>query len=477
MESLKEKLKVLIAGKKVMLLGFGREGHASFSRLLELGEEGKAAELAIADLADIPKEQREKARQQAAEVGIPLVFLTGPDYQKKLGKYDVIIKSPGIVLEAGAESYLPRITSQAELFLRSYREQVIGITGTKGKSTTTTLLHHILSESGKKSVLMGNIGIPAFDRLEEITPDSLVVFEFSCHQLEHNNYSPKRAVYLNLYPEHLDHYGSFEKYREAKENIYRHQKIGDVLYCGRQVMPKETEEISGRRIVAAFPYGEVPEEGENIENQNRVFITDNTIHYGTESFPVPVSEIRLLGHHNLFDIALVYAVARDLGVTVEAFDHALRTYQPLPHRLEYIGTYGGVRYYDDSISTICETTIQALETLPDTGTVLIGGMDRGIDYQELINWFLKKPVSHIILMADTGKRIAKEMESTAPDLLTGGNVKLVETLEEAVKLAVKLTPPGTACVLSPAAASYGIFKNFEERGERFQELVREIAKE
>lgn len=517
METLMNNLRQLIQGKKIMILGFGREGRSSLRRVCEAGG---AAEIAIADrneVADAEEVRRQAAEwqsarqqsagQQSAAVGqatrqqaawqqavgeiaadIPLVFFTGEDYQKKIGGYDVILKSPGIVLEPEQEKYLSRITSEAELFLKAYRDQVVGITGTKGKSTTTTLLYHVLSESGKDTVLMGNIGIPAFDKLEEITPDSTVVFEFSCHQLEYNSCSPHRAIYLNLYEEHLDHYGTFEKYKAAKENIYRHQTAGDVLYCGNQVRPEEngivqkpaisgTEampELSDRRIVTAYPYGEAPWADAVV--QDTIWLSGDTIHYGEEEFSVPVSEIRLLGHHNLFDIAVVYAAARDLGVTAQQFEQALRTYRPLPHRLEYIGTYGGVRYYDDSISTICETTIQALNTLPDTGTVLIGGMDRGIDYADLIAYLAEHPVPNILLMADTGRRIAEEMERSAPKLLTDGYVKLTETLEEAVELAVKLTPAGMSCVLSPAAASYGIFKNFEERGRKFCELVLQLAR-
>ena len=466
MERLMAELREQIRDKKVMILGFGREGRSSLKRVLQAGG---AAQITIADLNEV--KDAETIRLEAAQQ--VLHFICGPDYQKCLDDYDLVIKSPGIVLERPWEEYQTVITSQAELFLKVYGSQVVGITGTKGKSTTTTLLYHVLKENGIQAVLMGTIGIPAFDRLEEMGPDVTVVFEFSCHQLEYNAYSPHRAIYLNLYPEHLDHYGSFEKYQAAKENIYRNQRPGDILYCGRQVLPQEGNHLGEVRV--AYPYGERPEQSEGI------WLEENVIHYvqagDHDSFAVPTSEIRLMGHHNLYDIAIVYAAVRDMGVEPEGVLYALLTYQPLPHRLEYVGTYRDIRFYDDSISTICETTIQALDTLPDTGTVLIGGMDRGIEYDDLIHYLAGHTVPHIILMATTGKRMEREIREKEPELASSGRIHLVDTLEEAVELAFQLTDPGMACVLSPAAASYGIFKNFEERGDRFQSLVQAGANE
>ena len=151
---------------------------------------------------------------------------------------------------------------------------------------------------------------------------------------------------------------------------------------------------------------------------------------------------------------------------------ALKTYEPLPHRLQYVGTVDGIKYYDDSISTICDTTIQALTSLKDTDTVIIGGMDRGIEYQELISFLSEHEVPNIILMEATGKRIYREIKKNYPDFKAVERIQPVEHLEDAVELAKKVTRQGKSCVMSPAAASYGIFKNFEERGEVFVKLVR-----
>lgn len=474
----------MLAGKRVLILGYGREGRSSLKRILEAGG---FAELAIADQASLAG--LEEVRRLAEEAGLPEPgYITGPGYQEAIRRFDLVMKSPGIVLEQepGAYGEKVRITSQAELFLEWFRNQTIGITGTKGKSTTTTLLHHILKENGISAILLGNIGIPAFDRLDDMNPETVAVFEFSCHQLEYNSQSPHIAVYLNLFEEHLDHYGSFAKYREAKENIYRHQRAGDVLYCGKDVCPQVDRAGIGAeaaRVVAVYPYGEKPGTAAGAIWLEGAVICDgtapvqavpagNTAAEPVERFAIPAEGISLHGHHNWFDIAIAYGVARRLGVGAEGFRRALSSYQPLPHRLEYVGTVGGVRYYDDSISTVCETTIQALETFPETGSVLIGGMDRGIDYTDLIHYLAKSPTPHIILMEATGERIFEEIKKLEPGLAASGRIVCTGNLEEAVRLAKQLTAPGTCCILSPAAASYGIFRNFEERGEAFQQMVR-----
>lgn len=214
-----------IRGKSVLLLGFGREGESTY-RVLKAS--GAYKNLAIADLAG--------GEGRRPDGDIP--WICGPDYQNVMDEYDVVFKSPGIVLERPVEEYRCRILSQTEVFIRLFRNQIIGVTGTKGKSTTATLLYHVLKTAGKKALLVGNIGIPAFDHLEEIDDDTIIVFELSCHQLEYMTVSPHIALLLNIYEEHLDHYGTMEKYVRAKEQIYRHQQPEDILICGEQCLPK-----------------------------------------------------------------------------------------------------------------------------------------------------------------------------------------------------------------------------------------------
>lgn len=444
-----EKIEPWIKGKRILLLGYGREGQSTWNVLRRLGT------YEALDIADL------KAPAAVPEDGT--MWHTGPDYQKCMDDYDVVFKSPGIVLERPENEYRCSILSQTEVFFQCFRDQIIGITGTKGKSTVTTLLYHLLKQAGMDALLVGNIGIPALDHMEEVKPDTRIVFELSCHQLEYMTVSPHIGILVNIHEEHLDHYGTMEKYVEAKHHIFKNQRPDDILICNVQCLPGEGTCPSG--LIRAGMDGS-GKELDVVQEQDGTWV-----HFRGKSFCIPTDEIKLLGQHNYFDIGVAYGVCSILGMDDQVFARGLKTYEPLPHRLQYIGEREGVKYYDDSISTICDTTIQALKTLKDTDTVLIGGMDRGIDYRELIEYLSDCPVPHIILMEATGKRIYQEIHKYYPEFKNRARLILAEHLEDGVKRARQITRPGTSCVLSPAAASYGIFRNFEERGETFSRLV------
>ena len=435
-------LRQLVKDKTVLLLGFGREGRSTYNALLKA--EG-CKEIAIADANEV----------EAPDKNVRV--FCGENYQAVMDDFDIVFKSPGIVLEKDIREYKCLVTCQTNVFMEHYKSQIIGITGTKGKSTTTTLLYHVLSNSGVSSVMVGNIGIPCFDKAEEISPHDRIVFELSCHQLEYATASPHIGVVINLFEEHLDHYGTIEKYFAAKKNIYRFQSENDLLFCGVQCADM-LEDVKGTKITVSSD-----------DRKADIVASHGKVSYKGNTLDIPTDEIHLLGEHNFFNIGMVYGISKELGVSDKDFISALRSYSPPPHRLEYCGTYGDVKFYDDSISTICETCINAIKSVADIETILIGGMDRGIDYKELEEYISRQAGLNIILMADSGKRIYREMTLSG---LANPRIRYVTTLEEAVALAKKITSKGRSCVLSPAAASYGIFKNFEERGDRFKELVR-----
>lgn len=450
---MRQTIKKLIEGKTVAILGFGREGKATLPWII--GEK-TARGIAIVDKNpvvlpdDLTDEDKEKIQ-----------IITGEDYQKCLNEFDVVFKSPGIVLEQEKGYYTCKIVSEMDVFFETYKNQIIGITGTKGKSTTTTLMYHVLKNAGKKVLLAGNIGIPVFDIAKDIEEDTLLVVELSCHQLEYATVSPRIGVLLNIHEEHLDHYGTMEKYVAAKENIYKNQVAGDVLFCQKLLTPSD----GCMQVVT------VAAEGMDSDFAADIFVKDEVITTEKETYKIPVGEISLLGCHNYYDMAYVYGIGRMLGLTSQEIDAGFKTYTPLPHRLQNIGTLDGVTYYDDSISTIDETTIQALNTLKNADSVIIGGMDRGISYESLEMYLSDATVSHIILMEETGRRIFAEIEKNYSDFKGKERIIVVDHLEDAVKVAKKVTAKGKACVMSPAAASYGIFKNFEERGEVFKKLI------
>lgn len=433
MSKLSDFVSDLIRGKKVCILGFGREGRSTYNYFKTVGGYLSLTVCDQASLGDI----------DGAEV------ISGDNYQKTLNDFDIIMKSPGIVLEDGVLDDTLKLYSQTEIFMSVYRDRIIGVTGTKGKSTTSTLIYHILKESGKNAVLLGNIGIPSFDR-DDFPRDALIVFELSSHQLEYTNVSPHTAVFLNIFPEHLDHYGTFEKYYDAKKNIYRYRKEGDLLVANEAVVPSS---VSSNVIV----FG----------SKGDVVIRPDSFSYFGEDIPLPEGSSRLIGAHNVNNIAAAYAVCRFHNIGRESFLRHLSTYSPLPHRLQNIGTKDGITFYDDSISTIPQTTIQALLSLKNVGTLLVGGMDRGIDYTPIIEFLSSYRAINVIFMYDTGKRILKESEGKNAPFKS----YFAEDLKSAVALSKKITPKGTICLLSPSAASYGFFKNFEERGDKFKEYA------
>ncbi|MCL2754363.1 MAG: Mur ligase family protein [Oscillospiraceae bacterium] len=394
-----QQLRDFFANKRVLILGFGLEGKSTL-KLLEQLDCGASVEV------------REK--YHFSELPLP-------------DDYDIIMKSPGIPLFQQRGKFDPRITGQADLFLRFCENRTIGITGTKGKSTTSSLIHHILCKCGRKSRLIGNIGVPPLDIVWDLAQDSkkheIIVAELSCHQLEYCKASPNVAVFLNLFEEHLDHYIDFAHYRAAKENIFKFQgkfqREGDVLIRGEDV----------------------------------------------DASAVDSTKARLRGVHNLHNIAIGVRAAVAVGVLEPDALTAAYTFSGLEHRLEAFEV-GGVTYVNDSISTIPAAAIAAVAAFPECDTLIIGGMDRGIDYSELIAFLNSRTDISVIALPDTGHKIADALAAPA-------TVHKSANLEAAAALARRITK--RCCVLSPAAASYGFYTNFEERGRHFKELVIERA--
>lgn len=419
-------LKQLLTDKKVLILGFGREGKSTLNVLKEINT---FSELAIADMKPVTSLDNESIKTYY-----------GDNYLDCIDDYDVIFKSPGIALQKPRDQYKGFVTSQTELFLKLFANQTVGITGTKGKSTTSSLTYHALKSNGIDCVFAGNIGIPVFDMLDEISEKTTVVLEMSCHQLEYIDTAPHVAVLLNLYEDHLDRYKTFEHYSDIKRNIYKLQKPEDVLFCNFDFKPQPGWCLS-------------------------------QVHYiDVNALPVGAEKATTLkGQHNLFNVAVAYEICKLFNVKDEDFVACLPSFEPLTHRLQFVGKVDGIEYYDDSISTTVQSAISAMNSIKNAGTILIGGMDRGIDYTELINYLLNCTLDDVVFMYDSGKRIFESIKNMPKN--TKANFAYLPDLKSAVDYAKKNTKQGKACILSPAAASYGVFKNFEERGDVFQSYV------
>jgi UDP-N-acetylmuramoylalanine--D-glutamate ligase len=315
-------------------------------------------------------------------------------------------------------------------------------------------------------VLLGNIGNPAFHFLDRIGPETRIVFELSSHQLEDIRHSPRIAVLLNLFQEHLDAYPGYREYQRAKVNITEFQKETDFLVYNADDL-LVTENLAEYRYARnCFPFSiqRIPEKGSYICDGS-VFFTD-----GSECERVwEIHQDRFLrGEHNLKNIAAAVGVVKILGTNNEAIEDGIATFKGLRHRLEYLGVFRDIHFYDDSIATIPEACMEAMKAVPDVDTLVAGGFDRGIDYSGLARFLAGHPVHNLILAGAAGRRIGEELGKYD---VAGKKIFFINRFDDCAGIIFSETRPGTACILSPAAASYDEFNNFEERGDRFRKIA------
>jgi len=406
---LQELLAYLKTFNSFLIWGFGIEGRSTYRFLRKhLGD----VKIAIAD-ARIDKTFPDDALH--IEKSVPF---------DELKAYDITIKSPGISLyRCSIEPGVYPITSQTELALRFFSKQIIGITGTKGKSTTATLTYNLLKAEGFDTKLVGNIGQSVFDVLDEITQQSYLVYELSAHQLDNVHFSPHIAVLLNLYQEHLDYYKDVESYFGAKKNIFRYQNSGDFL-----ILSDKYEFASSAKTVTVSE-----------EKQKKEFEAPLNVH------PLTVN--------------VLIEIAKTLEIKKSLLKDVLKEFKGLEHRLELVAQIEGKSYYNDSIATAVEATLFALHQLPNIDTLIMGGDNRGIDYQPLADYLKKSNIQRVVTMFESGKILQK--------LLQGSNIELFHTnsFDEALRHSKN------SVLFSPASASYGSFKNFAKRGQKFKEAV------
>lgn len=320
-----------------------------------------------------------------------------PDYLKKQADYDLAIKTPSIPRRLITIPY----TTATNLFFSQNKNFTIGVTGSKGKSTTASLIYHILKTAGKKVRLLGNIGTPMLEYLlKPANPEEILVLELSSYMLEDIEYSPNIAVLTTLFPEHMDYHGSVEKYYKAKENIFKFQNPGDRAF--KQVADPAKK------------------------------------------------------------------VAKYLGISDDLIAKAIKTFKPLPYRLELVGTFRGITFYDDALATAPEATIFAIKKLKNIGTIFLGGADRGYDFTELEKTLHKYKIKNIVLFPDTGRRMLASRQ--------GFNILETTSMKEAITFAYAHTPRGSICLLSTASPSYSLWKNYEEKGKEFKRLVKKLGK-
>ena len=425
--------------KRIVILGFGMEGQSSLHYLLSLNISNRIL------VADQNPEVKSHPLLQANHIEV----LTGKDYLSWIHADDFIIKSPGVQLRR----YRPELSShsQTSLFLEKYGSQIIGITGTKGKSTTSTMMFKILKAQNKKAFLVGNIGQPAFDMISQIADDSWIVYELSAHQLQCVKQGPRMAILLNLMPEHLDYFNTVDEYYHAKLHLFANQTPPSFAFIHEKT--KNKVECS---IIAHPPL--------NSE------LRDQQLYLRGESILSSQDLIYLLGHHHLENIQALIELVLFLKLDLDEALNTIKDFHPLPHRQELLGEKNGIRFVNDSISTIPESAIQAVNAIKNVDYLILGGLDRGIDYSLLAEFLGRQSFSKVYFLGKAGKSILNELRENEVFMhfRFQWNESLYDLEDELLQL-----KSGTV-LLSPAAASYDHFKNFEERGDYFRHIFSKI---
>lgn len=454
-----EKLLNYLENKKILILGFGKEGESSYLFLRKHFPEKK---LEIVDknmnlLTDKP--------YLLEDINVEVVL--GEDYFRDIDYFDIVLKTPGISLkDFDISKFENKITSQLELLLEFVPCYTIGVTGTKGKSTTSSLIYQMIKDQGKDVMLLGNIGEPIFNDIDDMKKDTILVLELSSHALEFVKKSPNIAILLDIYEEHLDHYSSMEKYIEAKFNVAKFQSKNDIFIYNASNRYMQEFNFNYKKS----DYAIIEENSElsktlNLKSDNYVLIDEDRIYFNKTKLFDSKLNMQLKGKHNENNVLFVLTVAKILNLNMEKAKNTIENFKNLEHRMEFVAEINDVKYYNDSIATIPEATINAVDALKNVNTLLVGGKDRGVELDSLYEYLKKSNIENIICLPKTGEYVYNSLKDT------NKKCYLVKDMPEAVKLAKEVTKPNTICLLSPAASSYGYFKNFEERGKIYKECV------
>lgn len=461
-----EEFKKWVKNKKVAVLGIGISNTPLIKYLASMG----------VDVTAFDKAEKEKLEPILASFeGLDIRYCLGENYLKHLNGFDLIFRTPGMrydlpelvkAKENGAE-----ITSEMEVFFDLCPAEIFAVTGSDGKSTTTTLIYNMLKEAGYNCWLGGNIGIPLLSSIEDIKETDKVVLELSSFQLHTMKKSPQTAVITNISPNHLDIHKSMEEYVEAKKNIFIHQPEETKWGKTRLIINYDngiTREFAGQAKGEAvyFSRRSQLEEGAVLENGMLVYKAK-----GKTVGLVKADEIIIPGAHNIENYLAASAAVIN-HVKPEAIYKVATTFKGVEHRIELVRELNGVKFYNSSIDSSPSRTIACLNTFKQKVILIAGGKDKGIPYDAIGEPIIEK-VKCLVLIGATASKIEKSLDDAIERTGKGRDIERIHcsTYEEAVKSAYSKAQKGDIVVLSPASTSFDMFKNFEERGRKFKELV------
>ncbi len=438
--------------KSVLVVGMARSGIAAAQILNKNG-----AKVTIYD---------QKKKDKLKDLDIDYILGEEPEINKQ--KYQLVVTSPGVPLTALplAKAQLEGIPiiGELELAYTMCKSPIIGVTGTNGKTTTTALIGEILKKAGLNAKVAGNIGIPLIQEVSNSNENNWLVVEVSSFQLETiNKFHPKVAVLLNITPDHLDRHKTFENYIQAKMQIFKNQDRDDYAVINYDDLTVSGMSQNIKSKVIFFSKNHKLNQGVFYENGK---IIVNWEQYNSEI--ISWNDVKLKGMHNLENVMAAVAAAIVLNIKLEDIKNTLKNFAGVPHRLEPVGKVGEVEYINDSKGTNPDATIKAIEAYNDRDIVLIaGGMDKGSSFDELAK-VMAQVSCRVVVFGETAEKIKEAANSV------GVEVFKVNNLEEAVSLSNKIAIPGGVVLLSPACASWDMYSSFEERGEHFRGLVKQL---
>jgi UDP-N-acetylmuramoylalanine--D-glutamate ligase len=447
-----------LRGKRVLVVGLARTGVATSLFC--------AARGAIVTATDTRTENA---------IGEPLPQLRAAGVHLELGghskeiylKQDLIIPSPGVPADAPllqtARANGITTWSEIELADRFLKGRLIGITGSNGKTTTTSLIEHILRSAGVPTILAGNIGTPLISIVEQTNERTITVAELSSFQLELiETFRPNISVFLNLTPDHLDRHHTFEGYGSAKARIFENQTESDRAVLNADD-PATTKYAPAKPRVFWFSRKQRVAQGAFVRETEIVFRSD-----GIEESVLKIQDIPLAGAHNVENVLAAVAATRLADADVDAIAKGVRSFSGVEHRLEFVAEIGGVRYYNDSKATNVDATLKALDAFPGRILVILGGKDKGSDYTLLQAPLREKAILALLIGAATDK-IEKQIAGSVA-------IERAGTIDRAVEIASHAARPGDVVLLAPACASFDQFENYEHRGRVFKDLVHHLER-
>jgi UDP-N-acetylmuramoylalanine--D-glutamate ligase len=470
-----------LKGKKIALLGMGLENIYLADFLLE----NEITDIELRDQKDlleigesVPDDARELFNQILSR---RLKHLFGNDYLSGLNNFDLIFRTPGLPYLTpeiqGAKESGVEISSQMKLFFDLCPAKIIGVTGTKGKGSTSTLISEILKGSKANNpnlssdiYLLGNIGQAAVNHLRNIKENDLVILELSSFQLQDMDKSPYISVITNLGEDHLNYHKDLEEYWGSKVNIVKYQTASDYAILNQDFLTSFEIVSQTDAKVYYFSGKNSVEDGAFVKDDGsskQVILKLDTY----EEVICRSDELNIVGDHNLENIAAATIVAKICGVQLEQISKAVKDFKGLEHRLEYVAEIGGVKFFNDSFATNPVATLAAIRAFQQPLVLVLGGSEKNLDYLELINEIKGNQfIKSIVYIGETGNRLACELKNLGYEKVIPGG----DSMSEIVKVAKDQAESDDVVLLSPASASFGLFKNYKERGDQFKQAVNQL---